>query len=107
MAGGSSTAQAQSNQQNNQAQAEQYLSNMISGMANNLKNYIGANPSPASTWGAIKQPTSMTGTFGGGQAGGQPTFGRQSVQGGAPYNPPVTPLMHALTGMKPPKGGGK
>jgi hypothetical protein len=80
--GGSSTQQAQANQQQNQQQAEQYYSQMI----NNMFGKIGGLPSaPVGSWGAIKGPPQAR-----------------------PWNPRATPLMNALSGYKNmnPSGGG-
>jgi hypothetical protein len=65
-------AQAQQNQQNQQNQAEQFLAQQRQQAESQWQNFFSNNPSPASTWGAIKPP-SFAGeptTLGGGYIGG-------------------------------------
>lgn len=109
MPGGSSTSQAEANQQGNQQQAEQYWQSLINQQTGNLKSYLAANPSPAAAWGktGIKNPVGQTGTLGGGQAGPGGTVGKVNVPGGKPYDPHQTALMAALIGTGPRDGKGK
>lgn len=105
MGGGSSAAQqTQQAQQQNQLQAEQYAAAQKAQALSQLADYLKANPSPASTWGAISGPTLKSpSSIGGGPAGPQApkTIGGGSV---AAY---ASPMAQALGNFVPLQARGK